>query len=313
MEKAGPLSATFWLEYSGDDHPVGAAGDAGAEVALETELAAALCPRPRRVRSGGAGRLGLRSPLGQDPAGRGVGTDRTPNLSIEDLYLACACLAGSQGAAALFSARHGKAIRATIDRLTGGADAGEVEQRLLDALLVGIVTLPPKIGSYAGRAPLERWLAVATQRTALIWKRENRTEARAHSRAAAEALVGGGTAPEMAYLKERYRDDFERALRESLGRLPERERTLLHLHILSGVSVEKIGKMYAVSQATALRRLAAAREALLEDIKATLGSRLGASSAELARLAAMVASRLESLSALLKAGSTSRGPPRPAG
>jgi hypothetical protein len=68
------------------------------------------------------------------------------------------------------------------------------------------------------------------------------------------------------------------------------------------VSVEKIGKMFAVSQPTASRWLAAAREALLADIKTTLGARLGASSEELASLAGMVASRLDlSLSMILKA------------
>ena len=113
--------------------------------------------------------------------------------------------------------------------------------------------------------------------------------------------MGVNTHPEMAFLKERYRGDFEGALRGSLDRLPERERTLLRLHIVNGVSVEKIGKMYAVSQPTASRWLAAARETLQDDIKATLGSRLGASSEELASLAAMVASRIDlSLSMLLK-------------
>jgi RNA polymerase sigma-70 factor (ECF subfamily) len=297
VEKAGPLSATFWLECSGEDRP------AGAEPALEAELAAA-CTRGRAAFDPVAldDRAFVRH-LAKTLRATGSGPIALPSLSIEDLYLACACLAGSNGAAARFSARHGQAIRTTIARLTGGADAGEVEQRLLDALLVGSVTSPPKIGSYAGRAPLDRWLAVAAQRAALMWRRENRTEARARSRVAAEVAIGGGTAPEMAYLKERYREDFERALRESLERLPEQERTLLRLHVLGGVSVEKIGKMFAVSQATASRRLAAARGALLDDIKATLGTRLGASSAELASLAAMVASRLDlSLSALLKPG-----------
>jgi hypothetical protein len=59
--------------------------------------------------------------------------------------------------------------------------------------------------------------------------------------------------------------------------------------------------MFSVSQPTVSRWLAAAREKLLDDIKRALGARLGTSSAELASLAGMVASRLDlSLSALLK-------------
>jgi RNA polymerase sigma-70 factor, ECF subfamily len=223
-------------------------------------------------------------------------------LAIEDLFLASACLAGIEGAAAAFNARHGATIRGTIARIVRGADNGEVEQQLVAELLVGSAAAPPKIGSYAGRAPLDRWLGVAAQRAALMWLRENRTEARARDGAAAEPAANGNTHPEMAFLKDRYRRDFEQALKDSLARLPERERTLLRLHLVNGVSVEKIGRMFAVSQPTASRWLAAARETLLDDIKATLGSRLGASSQELASLAGMVASRLDlSLSMLLRA------------
>jgi RNA polymerase sigma-70 factor (ECF subfamily) len=76
---------------------------------------------------------------------------------------------------------------------------------------------------------------------------------------------------------------------------------LLRLHLVNGLTVEAIGKMYGVSQPTASRWLAAARATLLDDIKATLAARLGASSEELASLAGLVASRLDlSLSALLR-------------
>src|SRR5690242_7804912 len=81
-------------------------------------------------------------------------------LAIEDLFLACAATSGTPGAAALFSARHGDGIRAAIARVVRGADAAEVEQRFVDDLLVGTPASPPKLTSYGGRAPLERWLSV---------------------------------------------------------------------------------------------------------------------------------------------------------
>jgi RNA polymerase sigma-70 factor (ECF subfamily) len=222
-------------------------------------------------------------------------------LSIEDLYLAAACAEGVEGAAAAFRARHGVAIRGAIARVVQGADVGEVEQQILDAMLVGTVTSPPKIATYAGRAPLERWLGVAAQRAALMWLREGRAEGRARDGAASEPDTDAPAHPELAYLKEKYRGDFARALAEALDRAPERERALLRLHIVNGVTVEKIGKMYGVTQPTASRWLAAARETLLDDIKASLGPRLGVSSEELASLAGLVASRLDlSLSMLLR-------------
>ena len=224
-------------------------------------------------------------------------------LAVEDLYLARACAAGAPGAAAAFTARHGATVRGAIARIVQGADAAEIEQRFLDDLLVGSVESAPKLSSYAGRAPLERWLSVGAQRAALGWLRENRVEARARNAAAAEPAASGHTHPEMAFLKERYSGEFEQALRQALERAGERERVLLRLHLVNGLTVQAVGKMYGVSQPTASRWLAAARDALLEDIKGTLAERLGTSSEELASLAGLVASRLDlSLSALLRSG-----------
>ena len=82
---------------------------------------------------------------------------------------------------------------------------------------------------------------------------------------------------------------------------PSASGCLLRLHLVNGVTVDKIGKMFNVSQATASRWLAAAREIVLDDVQATLGERLGATPDELASLAGLVASRLDlSLSLLLK-------------
>jgi len=295
------LSATFLRELSETAPPGEPSAKADTDAALEANLAAA-CARGHAA----FGTLVLDDQtfakhLAHVIKASGSEASAISTLAIEDLFLACACLAGVEGAAAAFSARHGATIRGTIAKIVRGADNGEVEQQLVASLLVGSAAGPARIGSYAGKAPLDRWLGVAAQRAALMWLRENRTEARARDGAAAEPAAGGDTHPEMAFLKDRYRGDFEQALKESLARLPERERTLLRLHLVNGVSVEKIGQMFAVSQPTASRWLAAARETLLGDIKSTLGNRLGASSQELASLAGMVASRLDlSLSMLLR-------------
>jgi transposase len=73
------------------------------------------------------------------------------------------------------------------------------------------------------------------------------------------------------------------------------------MHLVNGLSVEAIGKMFGVTQPTASRWLARARETLLDDIKAALATRLGVSSEELASLAGLVASGFDmSLSQALK-------------
>jgi len=242
-----------------------------------------------------AAHLGRVARLGETDAGE------LSALPIEDLYLACACLAGTAGAAEAFDARYGAPIRGAIARIVGAADTDEAHQQLMQSLLVGGPAGPPKIGSYAGKAPLERWLGVSARRAALMWLRENRTEQNARAAAGAEPGAGGHTPLETAYMKETYRREFEKALAEALDRLPEQERALLRLHLVNGVSLEKIGTMFSVSQPTASRWLAAARTKLLDDVKQALAPRLGTSSAELASLAGMVASRIDlSLSTLLK-------------
>jgi RNA polymerase sigma-70 factor (ECF subfamily) len=291
------LSTAFLRELAGDER----AGEAPPDAALEADLAAA-CARGRAAHDSFAlDDLTFVRRLGQAVRAGGGDPRALPALALEDLYLAGACLAGDATAIAVFNDRHGATIREAVESVVRGPDAGEVEQRLAGALLVGSASAPPRLASYAGKAPLERWLRVAAQRAALVWLRESRAEARARDGAAVEPVAAGQTHPEMAFLKERYRGDFERALAEAIERLPERERVLLRLHLVNGLSVEKVGKMFAVTQPTASRWLAAARETLLEDIKATLGTRLGASTEELASLAGMVASRLDlSLSLLLR-------------
>jgi RNA polymerase sigma-70 factor (ECF subfamily) len=298
VEPTRRLAAAFVDELAAAQGAAPAAGGADAG-ALEAELAAA-CARGRaalpalpvddeafarhlaraRVRDGGGGSLA--------------------ELAVEDLYLACACLAGADGAAAELRARHGSVMRAAIARVVRGADAADVEQQLLDGLLVGSAGSAPKIGSYAGHAPLGRWLQVAAQRAALMHVRGGQAEARARDGAAAE-VIAEHALPEVGYIGERYRQDFEDALRDALGRVNQRQRVLLRLHLVNGLSVESIGKMFGVSQSTASRWLAAVRESLLADVKAALQARLGATSGELASLVNLVASRLDmSLSQILR-------------
>jgi RNA polymerase sigma-70 factor (ECF subfamily) len=230
-----------------------------------------------------------------------AGLEPLDALPIEDLYLVCACLTAAPGAVAAFESRHDATIRGAIARMVPPSDVDEARQQLMQSLLVGSEASPPKLGTYAGKAPLDRWLGVSAQRAALMWLRSNRAEHRARDAAANEAAASPDAHPETAYMKERYRGEFEVALGEALARLPDRDRVLLRLHLVNGVSVEKIGKMFSVSQPTASRWLAAARAKLLDDIKEVLRARLGASSSELASLAGMVASRLDlSLSMLLK-------------
>ena len=221
-------------------------------------------------------------------------------LIAEDLYLACACLVGAHGAANALITLHGAVIRRAIARTAPKPNAEEIEQGLLADLLVGSTGRPPEIGTYAGRAPLARWLEVVAQRSALLWLRSERARATVAVRAGLEPLLGA-TPIDAALFRERYRDDFEQSLKEALKRAPDQDRSVLRLHMVNNVSVERIGKMLGVAQSTASRWLTKARKNVLADLKSILGQRLGIAPAEVESLADLFASRLDlSISQLLK-------------
>lgn len=234
--------------------------------------------------------------LARDPSGRTISS-----LFAADLYLASACLAAVAGAAETLAVRYQPAIRRAIGRVVRGPDAGEIEQEMLAQLLVGSSASPPELAGYAGRAPLTRWLEVVAHRAALRWLRADRARAHVRERAGAELRLAGETPAEATFLRDRYQDDFERALKEALTRAPERDRALLRLHVVDNVSLEKIGRLLGVNQSTASRWLASARETLLVDLKSILREQLRITSVEIESLAALVASRLDlSISQLLK-------------
>ncbi len=223
-------------------------------------------------------------------------------LKIEDLYLACACLAGAPDAFAAFEARCAGAIgTALASTVTSPEARAEAAQRFRSAFLVGTPDEPAKLAGYTGRWPLDRWTAICAQRLAVSMIRHEDAGRRAHERASLEAALVPQQ-PEVAFVKEQYRGEFERAFAEALATLSERDRLLMRLHLVTGVSVADIGKMYGVSQPTASRWLAAARETVGDEVRRLLNERLHLAHSEMASLAGLVASQLDvSMSRLLKA------------
>jgi RNA polymerase sigma-70 factor, ECF subfamily len=231
---------------------------------------------------------------------RGDGTALSA-LAAEDLYLAYACFVGAPGAVRALIEQQGPVIRRAIERTVPKPNAAEVEQELLADLLVGTPARPPEIGAYAGRAPLARWVAVIAQRAGLRWLRVERAQTTVAVQAGLEPRLAGDTPIEDALCRERYLDEFERSLKEALGRAPEQDRALLRLHMVDNLTVEKIARMRGISQPTASRWLAKAREGVLADLKSMLKARLKMDTVDVDHLADLLASRLDlSISRLLR-------------
>jgi RNA polymerase sigma-70 factor (ECF subfamily) len=282
----------------------GLGGSANAPPDLELRLAALLLLGRAAHPSLSVDDEAFARHLGRCVASAGDEAPALEDLQVEDLFLACACVERAPGAAEAFDARCGERLRVALSASVQAGDVrAEVAQRVREAVLVGTADAPPKISNYAGQGPLDRWVAVVAQRMAITLVRNESATRRAHERATIEAAVGGQQQPEIAYVKEQYREEFERAFAEALGRLDERDRLLMRLHLVSGMSVESIGKMYNVSQSTASRWLAAARETVQAEVERLLGDRLRLARSEMASLAGLVASQLDvSMSRILRPG-----------
>jgi len=226
------------------------------------------------------------------------------SLAGPDLYLACACACGVPGAVAAFDARCDARLQSALSAVVKSDELrSEMAQHARDILLVGGAKGEPKIAEYRGQGPLPRWVGVVVQGLAISALRVDQTEKRAREGLALE-ISAGAARPELEYVKHRYRSAFEEALADAIAALDSRSKMLLRLQLVRGVSVEKIGKMYGVSQSTASRWLADARDTVREGLARLIRNHLDVSRDELASLAGLVASELDlSMSRLLKATS----------
>ena len=223
------------------------------------------------------------------------------DLAVEDLYLACACLSGVPGAAAMFDVHCGGQIRASLTALSDSeVDREEIQQQLRIKLLLGSGGTPPRLVDYLGLGPLARWAGVAAHRLALSALRSNKSEAMARERSAVEAAFDWKD-PAIILMKERYRADFQRALEDALGMIPDRDRLLLRMHLANGMTTRSIVKVYNVDHSTAARWIIDARVQVASQVQRLLRERLNLSPADVQSIATLVTSQLDlSISLLLQ-------------
>jgi RNA polymerase sigma-70 factor (ECF subfamily) len=222
-------------------------------------------------------------------------------VHAKDLYLTCGCSLGMPPAIEAFERRCLGGIGGFLQQIDGGAGLGdEVKQLVRSRLLVAEGGQPPRISQYEGRGSLTSWVGIAAQRVVLSLRRGDRSRGRAQNAAMADAMTEGGD-PELDYLKVRHRQDFRAAFADAIGTLSARERVILKLHLVDGLSHEEIGAMYQVHQSTVTRWIARARESLVKETHRLVCERLQVDTAEFESLAVLVESQLDlSLSRLLR-------------
>jgi len=196
-------------------------------------------------------------------------------LHAADLVLACACARGDAAAVAIFDREMAAIIRSAARRIDDSADFGdEVAQTARERLLVARDDQPPRIAEYSGQGPLAAWVRIAAMRIAMNLLRERRRNVLVDDEAFFDAAIEEGEA-DRAAARARYGEACAASLRAAFAGLTARERNLLRMHHLHGLTVDELAPSFAVHRATVARWLAAARERLLTETRAGLRERLG--------------------------------------
>jgi RNA polymerase sigma-70 factor (ECF subfamily) len=212
-------------------------------------------------------------------------------IAAEDVYLACACAVRARGAQPAFEERFGRVIRRAVSRVLDTADERqEAEQRAWQHLMVEGAEGPPRIARYHGRGPLEKWVSVASMRVAIAFGRTESAERRLREKAIAEA---SGVDPEALFSKRDLRDAFETAVTEALAALKPRERLVMKLFLVSGMTLDAIGKSLGITRQAVSKTLARARETIVARVEPSVQQTLQMTKEDLTSVLRYVASQLD--------------------
>jgi RNA polymerase sigma-70 factor len=180
-------------------------------------------------------------------------------LRTNDLYLACACVHQAPGALSAFESAYLEKLdlRLAVPQQSV-MFLDDVRQALRCRLFVGDAEHPPRICSYTGRGSLGGWVFVTARRVAFSMLRNR--DSGAYRAVDVDAAIGDDF--ELQYFRNHFKCEFQAALKEALATLSDRERIVIHLNFVRGISLERIGTMYEVNQSTVSRWLATARQSL---------------------------------------------------
>lgn len=193
---------------------------------------------------------------------------------LSEVYLTFACGLGHPLALAHFDQDYLTKACANLARRPDDMDfVADLKQRLREKLYSRTNEAGPRIWSYNGRAPLAAWLRVVALRASHNLRRDQRRDPHQDHQPLPDLLVGTGD-PERSYIKAEARAQFKLCVEDALSTLSQDERGLLRLHLLSGLSIDALGKLYGIHRATAARRLARAQEHLAQEALRLFAQRL---------------------------------------
>lgn len=215
------------------------------------------------------------------------------SLRTEELYLACACAQQCNEALAIISSSYMPAVTSVLQSMKLGQPFVEdVVQEVWQKLFVASTDERARICDYGGHGELGVWMRVIAVRTALSRLRKGKRE-RAFDDDAMLVLADPHDDPELALMKRTYRAELKIAFREAVESLEVRERNLLRMHLLDGLSIDRVGALYRVNRTTAYRWIAKAREKVWQKTQKILSAKLELRPSEVRSIVRQVQSQLD--------------------
>lgn len=224
------------------------------------------------------------------------------SLHLEDLFLAWACLDGQRDAIAAFERFTRPLIALAVRR--DARDTDELIHQVHIKLLVAEGGRAPRLADYTGVGPLKAFVMVMAMRCLADTRRSEERRREEHvgdGWLELASIAGSSTGPESRMQWAELEPHAARAVNDAMAALTVRQRTMLRLHYVEGISAEALGRMYGVHRATTTRWLVDARERVLELVQQQLRTSLELSTASLASLNQTLVGGLElSLPALVE-------------
>ena len=184
-----------------------------------------------------------------------------------------------------------------LARLKARVARAEVEQALRIRLFVSTPN-GPRIALYSGRGELAKWVRVSAAHVALNLLRRRNVEGRSSPDPELHTLL---PSPELEYLKTRLAAEFNASVGDAVASLTPRERNVLRLHYVDGLTLEQVGVVYHVHRATVARWIERGRNRLVAEIRRVVVERLRVGATEMDSLVVQIWSRIDvALPAVLK-------------
>jgi len=207
----------------------------------------------------------------------GEGDEPLADAHRDDRLLAWASLAGAPAALAELDAR--ALVPAGVHARARGLPPALVDDALQLArvrLLLGDDGRAPGLRAYRGRGSLTAFVRTVVSRLAIDLVRREREPPADHVDA---ILADAHPDPELELMRAQYADVLREALRGAWRDLQAHDRFVLGLQLHEQLDLDAIARLYQIHRATAARRAATARAALIAATRDRIRAQLAVGSA----------------------------------